>query len=281
METVTSLSGGKSSAMIAMRYKYYAKNLVFALVRSEDKEIEFKDKKIRQIVSDKIGKEFIATVEDDTIIYTMLDLEQSLGKKINWVSGITFEELIVKKSGYLPNIMKRFCTSELKMRPIFHWWYDTFNATPVEMAIGYRANEKHRVDKEKSKLNNKGLSEFKATFGKNSRGQNKWDTIAWRRPSFPLFDNGIDKQDVNTYWRNKKIRFAEYNNCIGCFHRKAAFLKKMQQKHPKKFDWFIKMESQNKGFFKKDIAYQKIKNLNFTLELNFDSEGCDSGFCGF
>ena len=55
----------------------------------------------------------------------------------------------------------------------------------------------------------------------------------------------------------------------------------MQLKHPKKFDWFIKQESNNKGFFKKDVKYQNIKNLNFTIEMDFDAEGCDSGFCGF
>lgn len=279
MELVTSISGGMSSATIAA--KTLKNDLVFALVRSEDKEIIFKDRYLAQQVSDRIGKEFIGTVEDDTIIYTIMDLEQYLGKAISWVSGVTFEQLILNSGGYLPNVMKRFCTSELKMRPIFHWWYEKYKAQPVEMAIGYRVNEKGRVDKERAKLNKNGLSEFKATFEKHPSGRNKWVTLPWRKPIFPLYDWGMDKQDITKFWRGKNVRFADYNNCIGCFHRKAAFLKKMQQKHPKKFNWFIKMESQNKGFFKKDIAYQKIKDLNFTLELDFEAGGCDSGFCGF
>ena len=41
----------------------------------------FPDEKIRQIVSDKIGAEFIGTLEDDMIIYTILDLEQYIGQK--------------------------------------------------------------------------------------------------------------------------------------------------------------------------------------------------------
>ena len=170
MKRVTSISGGQSSARVA---SLYGGELVFALVRSEDKEIKFKDSFLAQQVSDRIGKEFTGTVEDDKIIYTIMDLEQYLGRAINWVSGMTFEELIIKKSGYLPNIMTRFCTTELKIRPIFHWWHEKYKGEPVEMAIGYRANEKRRVDKEKAKLNKKGLSEFKASFSKHKNGNNK------------------------------------------------------------------------------------------------------------
>ena len=38
----------------------------------------FPDAKIRQEVSDKIGAEFIGTLEDDTIIYTILDKNNPL-----------------------------------------------------------------------------------------------------------------------------------------------------------------------------------------------------------
>lgn len=73
MKTVNSLSGGKTSSYIAANYP--ADYNVFSLVRTDDVKVLFPDAKVRQIVSDRIGREFIGTLEEDTIIYTMLDLE--------------------------------------------------------------------------------------------------------------------------------------------------------------------------------------------------------------
>ena len=87
MKTVNSLSGGKTSSYIAANYP--ADYNVFSLVRTDDKRCMFPDNKIRQQVSDRLGTEFIGTLEDDTIIYTMLDLEQYIGQKIDWVTGKT------------------------------------------------------------------------------------------------------------------------------------------------------------------------------------------------
>ncbi len=89
MKTVTSISGGKTSAYIAANYPSDA--LVFSLVRTNDKKLLFKDSGVRKMVSDRIGCEFIGTLEYDTIVYTMLDLEQFLGKRIDWVTGLPFE----------------------------------------------------------------------------------------------------------------------------------------------------------------------------------------------
>ena len=62
MRTVNSISGGKTSAYIAANYP--ADFNIFSLVRTSDTRLKFPDDKIRQIVSDKIGKEFIGTLED-------------------------------------------------------------------------------------------------------------------------------------------------------------------------------------------------------------------------
>ena len=41
-------------------------------------------------------------------------------------------------------------------------------------------------------------------------------------------ENGrIIKIDIENYWKDKSIRFAEINNCVGCFHRNEILLKKM------------------------------------------------------
>ena len=95
MKTVNSLSGGKTSSYIAKHYPADAN--VFSLVRTDDVDCLFPDKKVRQIVSDKLGKDFIGTLEQDTIIYTMLDLEQFIGQEIDWISGETFDNIIKRK----------------------------------------------------------------------------------------------------------------------------------------------------------------------------------------
>ena len=105
-----------------MAVHYPADYNVFALVTIEDKACSPKDKALIQKVSDKIGKQFIATAEDDITLIAMFDLEQKLGREIVWLSGKSFEQ-VNKKATILPNRMRRFCTSEMKLKPIFDWWH--------------------------------------------------------------------------------------------------------------------------------------------------------------
>jgi hypothetical protein len=282
MKSVTSISGGKTSAYLAANYP--TDYNIFALVTTSDKNCIYPDKKLRQVVSDKIGKEFIGTLEDDIIIHTILDLEQFMGRRIDWVCGDTFEQIIQKsnkKGDYLPNIMKRYCTTQMKIDPIFNFWRDNINE-PILMNIGYRSTEKKRADRMLEKVNKNGLSEYKTIIGKHPSGLNKWAEIEWRKPNFPLVDDFIERQDIEKFWKNKPVRFAELNNCVGCFHRSASLLNKMSKLHPNKFDWFIKQEKKTNNRFKSDLSYQKIKDSNFTMNIPFDydAEGCGSGFCG-
>ena len=287
MKTVNSLSGGKTSAYIAANYK--ADFNIFALITTIDKNCLFPDKKLRQVVSDKIGKEFIGTLEDDTIIYTMLDLEQFIGSQIDWVSGYSFDEIIQRNIGgkkiYLPNVTQRFCTIEMKLKPLFKWWKNTINE-PVEMRIGFRANEMNRAKKMIEKTNENGLSTFKTIIGKSKNGnRNKWGDIEWQKPTFPLIENSIFKDKIEKYWIGKPVRFAFMNNCVGCFHRNEILLKYMSEKHPEKFDWFINAENkcaeQGKRTFKNGITYEKIKNHKTQMQLfENDFNDCDSGYCG-
>lgn len=281
MITVNSVSGGKTSAYIAANYK--ADYNVFSLVRTSDKKCLFPDAKLRQEVSDRIGTEFIGTLEDDMIIYTVLDLEQFIGQEIHWVTGKTFDEIITNKNGrkYLPNVTQRFCTTEMKMKPFFEWWQSNFD-DPVEMRIGYRANELKRVQRMTDKLSENGFSTYKTIIGK-SKSQNKWGEIEWRKPVFPLVIDTIFKDNIEEYWENKPVRFAYMNNCIGCFHRNEMLLKLMSEKFPNKFDWFARQEGQGDETrtFKKGITYDRIRKYPMTQTLDFDDfTDCDSGYCG-
>ena len=287
MKTVNSISGGKTSAYIASNYP--ADYNVFALVRTSDKNCMFPDKKIRQVVSDKLGGvEFIGTLEMDTIIYTILDLEQYIGREINWVTGLTFEGLIDHPSNnMLPSPLRRYCTADLKMKPMFEWWLKTIK-TPALFRIGFRANEQRRAKNVIEKYNENGFLEMKHIIGKHKNGNNKWKTTEWQRQEHPLIsiDNPIYKDDVEKYWKGKPVRFAEINNCVGCFHRSVPLLKKMWETHGNKMQFFSDLEKDRKypGDTLKasdDITYQKIKEWKLQTELSFDDfNECDSGYCG-
>jgi hypothetical protein len=282
MIKINSISGGKTSSYIAK--KYPADYNIFSLVRTNDKNCLFPDKKIRQLISDKLNTEFIGTLEDNTIIYTILDLEQYIGTPITWVTGKTFDEIIIRKDKqYLPNATQRFCTIEMKLKPIFTWWQQNINEV-VEMRIGYRANEQRRAKSMNSKLNQNGNLEMKTIIGKTKTGNlNRWANIEWQKPTFPLITNPTFRDQIEQYWKNKPVRFAYMNNCIGCFHRDPVLLKHMSQKHPNKFQWFINAEKNGYGkrTFKIGMKYQDIKNMLPQTKL-FDSNftSCDSGHCG-
>lgn len=280
MITCNSISGGMTSAMIASKYK--ADYNLFALVTSNDPLVKFPDKSLRQRVSDKIGREFIGTLEDDLIIYTMLDLEQHLGSEITWVSGLSFEDVIKYKRGYLPNIMSRFCTTHMKIEPMFNFWMSNVGE-PMEMRIGFRANEGGRVKNMIKRMDADGCVSFKNIETTNIQTRrNKWRETKWQKPVFPLYDDGIYKQDVINYWKGKSVRFAPLNNCVACFHRNPILLNKMSKLHPKKFDWFINQEESTNNQFKSEVSYKKIKEYNTQIEINLGDweDDCDSGYCG-
>lgn len=281
MKTVNSLSGGKTSSYIAANYP--ADYNVFSLVRTSDKNCMFPDTKVRQMVSDRLGQEFIGTLEEDTIIYTMLDLEQFIGSKIDWVTGKTFDEVILRNGKkYLLNVTQRFCTTEMKLQPLFDWWRNSINEV-VEMRIGFRANEVSRAKTMLSKTNENGNSTFKAIVGKR-KTQNKWADIEWQKPRFPLIEDNIYKDKVEKYWKDKNVRFAYMNNCVGCFHRNEVLLKLMSDKHPNKFQWFVNAEQEtgyNVRTFKNGVTYDRIKDsLKQTQLFDDDFNECDSGYCG-
>lgn len=286
MKTVNSLSGGKSSSFIALNYP--ADYNVFSLVRTNDTSCLYPDAKVRQIVSDLIGCEFIGTTEQDAIIKIMLQLSEKIN--IDWITGEAFEDIIngswnkgKNGSHYLPNQMVRYCTTHLKMYPIFEYWKKNINEV-CEMRIGFRKGEERRQQNMLEKLNKNGNEEIKIVVGKRGT-KNKWGLVEWRKPSFPLIENNIDNKQIQSYWsKNTDINFPKgyYNNCVGCFHRSPLFLNKMYQEHPNKIEWFAKQEEQNKpNTFRKDVTFKQIMKYAPQVEIGFDDfNDCDSGYCG-
>jgi len=279
--TVNSISGGKTSAYLMAHYP--ANINIFALVIVEDKQnlwMKGKDEKTRQLVSDKIGKEFIGTVEMDEIIYTILDLEQYTGQGINWVSGDTFEQVIKNHGNYLPNQMQRFCTTDMKITPIFNFLKEN-TQLPVKMRIGLRPNEINRKENILSRTDKNGLEMFKTIIGKSKNGKrNKWGEVPYRYIEFPLIDDNIQKDTIYNFWDNKNVRFAYRNNCVGCVNRQPLFLSHIAKKDIDSFNWFVRQEENTGNKFNSQAMYKDILKFGIQNELfDDDFNDCDSGYC--
>ena len=281
MEKCTSISGGRTSAYVAVNYP--SEHNWFALVTTEDESCAFTDPACVEYVQSKTNKEVVGTLEDDAIVYTIMDLEQYMGKTIDIVLGEPFEKVIDEKGGtYLPNVMTRYCTTEMKIRPLFEQWKSTCSE-PIEMQIGFRANEIRRAENMLKKTNEDGFSEFKDVVGHFPSGRRKWGATAWQKPVFPLINDGIFKDQIEAFWKDKPVRFAPLNNCVGCFHRNPILLRQMWDEHPNKMNWFAKQEERpGAGRWKKEFKYSIIKQhkSQFQLDLTEWENDCDSGHCG-
>jgi 3'-phosphoadenosine 5'-phosphosulfate sulfotransferase (PAPS reductase)/FAD synthetase len=268
MKTVNSISGGKTSSYLAKHYP--ADYNVFALVRIEDKTCTPKDKMLTQLVSDKIGMEFIATAESDLTLKVVLDLEQLIGTEIKWLTGKTFEQIIKDKSNYLPNQMTRFCTTEMKIRPIANFCRDEIKEI-VSMRLGIRYDENHRVDYSNT--------DFKFHNGYSKNGRNKWKTEKYRELDYYLVDNQIEHYRIYLWSLSTNIEFPPDSNCVGCFHKPVQQLRKNWDDENLKMQWFANQEIGRKKF-KKEMKYETIKKIGLQTDFFFGTgSGCNSGGC--
>jgi len=271
LKTVNSLSGGKTSSYMALHYP--ADHNVFSLVCIEDKKCMPKDKGLVKYVSDKLNKDFIATVESDKTIIVMRDLEQMLGTSIDWVSGNTFEQVIAHRK-FLPNMMMRFCTSDMKLDPIFNHCRNNI-ADVVNMRIGFRFDEKERGER------NKDNTHYKTIVGKTKNGkQNKWEKIYWRELSFPMIEDKTTNIDIIKWAKKSGLVFPEDSNCVGCFWKPIQQLRKNWEDEPLKMQWFSDMEKLKGKKFKKEMSFEDIKKVGLQKEFYFGTgAGCQAGFC--
>lgn len=277
MKTVNSLSGGKTSSYMAVHYP--ADYNVFALVTIDDIRCKPKDDGLVKYVSDKIGKEFIATAERDATLYAMRDLEQIIGREIVWVTGLSFDR-IISKNNFLPSRLRRYCTSDMKLLPISQWWYDAIGEK-VEMRIGFRYDEMERAQNLKT--------DIKVVVGKQSNGNRKWKEFNWRDNRFPLIEDRIVHTEVIKWSQKSGIVFPADSNCVGCFHKPLQQLRKNWEEEQLKMQWFSDAEKKpakrkgryvNQRFKQEEITYEQIKKMGLQMDFNFGTgSGCDAGYC--
>lgn len=300
MKTVNTISGGKSSATNAILFP--SDYNVFSLVRIErpiENENRFncswmkgKDESTRKLIEDRIQNDFYGTAEEDAIIYTILDLEQVLGKEIKIITGNTFDYVLKNNGGCLPDPLRRFCTEQMKMNPMFKWWKENIGE-PAEFRIGFRKGEEKRAVRTLKKCNQNGNLEMKAVIGKSKNGKrNKWGLVEWQKPTFKLIENNITSDYVEEFIKKYNIRFARKNNCINCFHQDPLLVKYRGMYDESNLEVLKWANTKERVKHKKDVWF-KEKNLDMMQIMRFkeqyswidqlndeDFSSCDSGYCG-
>ena len=126
-------------------------------------------------------------------------------------------DAVLAKTGILPNVFRRFCTQELKVKTIKRYlasvgWKNWTNT------VGIRADERHRV---------------------KPSSDNRWTN--W----FPLAVDGMTKRDVMGFWSKQPFDLRVVKgggNCDGCFLKSEATLAAMWREHPERMQWWADVE---------------------------------------
>ena len=291
--TVNSLSGGRTSSYMAV--KYPADVNVFAVVCIEDCPEHLTDPAILRYARDKFEKycpnypDFIATAEDDRTLLAMMELEQFIGKEIVWVRGESFDNLIANggrkifggASTRLPSWARRYCTTEMKLLPIFEYLYFA-GLLPCHMNIGFRSDEPKRIENFYAPGKNGHHFHYPVNCRTYGEKKQNWESIYYRRAHFPLFTDGTTSDTVNKFWEGK-IDFPKISNCEFCFHKNLETIALMCRLSPTKLPWWKSQEEKGKGTWRDDnITYETISKSRLAQRLDLFEQnvcGCTSEGC--
>jgi 3'-phosphoadenosine 5'-phosphosulfate sulfotransferase (PAPS reductase)/FAD synthetase len=214
------------------------------------------------------GKEERSTLE------FVRDCEQNWGVEIHWLeyrvgkpnfervtfktasrNGEPFQALIEKKN-YLPNMVARFCTQELKVLTIDRYMKSRQQPDYLTL-VGVRADEPRRVAKIRTQ-------------------EDKY---------CPLADANVTEKDVWDFWNSNSFdlqlaKFSGASNCDLCFLKGASILMGLINQKPERAVWWASMEQKIGARFRSDRpSYQEMSNYQKDQHSLFEDETVPC-FCG-
>lgn len=274
MITVNSLSGGKTSSYMAV--KYPADVSIFACVCIDFPKAAPKDPTVLKYCLEKLNGNFIASAEHEKTLRVMMQLEQLIGKEIVWVRGKSFDQ-IIDDAGCLPTWARRFCTTDLKIRPMFEYLWPRYGV--VRMRIGFRGDEMDRIVR--AMQPEKAYMEVATSTRIFGECKQTWESVTWRETEFPL--RRTFHYEILKYWKTQHPEFAFPldSNCRGCHHKSPELIKQNHDETPEILEWFALQEQKGKynTWHDDKIPYAKKFKMNFTERIDFDYPGCSAGFC--
>jgi 3'-phosphoadenosine 5'-phosphosulfate sulfotransferase (PAPS reductase)/FAD synthetase len=164
------------------------------------------------------------------------------GVQIRWVARLgQFTQLITDKK-FLPNPVMRFCTQELKLKPMRDWMlaqgYEHWTNV-----VGIRADEPRRVAKMKAAA--------------ESRPE-RWDI------ALPLAESGITEADVMAFWAAQPFDLQlkkDEGNCDLCFLKGYDKVRNIVRDRPDLAEWWAQQEERIGGTFRNDRpSYRAMLN---------------------
>jgi 3'-phosphoadenosine 5'-phosphosulfate sulfotransferase (PAPS reductase)/FAD synthetase len=178
-------------------------------------------------------------------------------KEVNFDSASRAGEpfaALIEKRGYLPNVVWRFCTQDLKIRVIKRFMLSLGHRYWTNV-VGIRYDEPARWSR------TRGIAE-----------KERWDI--W----LPLVDWRTTKPMVLDYWRRMPfdLGLEHYQgNCDLCFLKGRNKVKRLLTEHPEKADWWIMQEDLIGGTFRKGHPYREMLDGIRRSPTLFDYEDAD------
>ncbi|MFX1705024.1 phosphoadenosine phosphosulfate reductase family protein [Chitinophaga sp. CC14] len=240
--TMISFSGGRTSAyMTAKLIEQIPPEKRVVCFANTGKEEEATLKFVHQC--DELWNGIIHWIEYDPITkFRIVDYHTASRK------GEPYQTIIEKRR-YLPNVVARYCTQDLKIRPI-KWFMKSLGHRNWINAVGIRHDEPQRWAKTK-----------------NIASRECFDT--W----LPLVDWKVDKPAVLEYWRQMpfNLQLLEHEgNCDLCFLKGKNKIKQIIEQYPQKATWWIDQEKAIGATFHKGYSYQQLFDLMARAPTLFD-----------
>jgi hypothetical protein len=169
-------------------------------------------------------------------------------------------------SGVLPNGVQRICTGHLKVRLAARvaadLWGIRMNA--FECRLGLRADEEERV-----------------------LAAREWGRDGGRA-AFPLYDAGVDKEEVAAFWAGQPFRLSlksHEGNCGGCYMKRRNALVDLIRRDFFDLSWWLDWEKRTGQRFRQERSYRGLAvgartELHLIPPDDYDNAiTCETGYC--
>lgn len=166
--------------------------------------------------------------------------------------GEPFESLITKRK-YLPNVMARFCTQEMKIKTVERYCR-SLGWEEWDSYIGIRADEPRRVSRTRANVPDR-----------------------YER-HMPLADAGITRSDVLLFWKKQPFDLhvpEGYGNCDMCFLKGKSILVRIAQEQPLRAAWWSAQEDKIQAtFIKGGVRYDSLAPMTCAVDDSVEDCTC-------
>lgn len=197
--------------------------------------------------------------ERDETYQFVRECEERWQVPIHWVKRPGYFTQLITDRRTLPNPAQRWCTQELKIRPMRDWMqargYERWDAV-----IGIRADEPRRIAKMREA---------------NEERSERWTNV------MPLAETGITVKDIVAFWAAQpfdlKLRPWE-GNCTICFLKHVAKRERIAKDRPDLLAWWVEQERRTRQYFRRDEPeYEVLPKIGNFFDNDDDLAALDDG----